>query len=163
MEAALRDELRIALRRRGLPTRGLKEDLIKRLLRGPGAQALTEEAAGALLFVRRRLGSRAGGLALTDDAGAIGWIVEACKEKSVHNGGRRAISDLRRDAGHQAERPWMRRSGNSQGARSCLLRASVRGRSSPVTERSFCGPSGRRRAEKLSLCDLRLTARFEWW
>ena len=42
------------------------------------------EAAGALLFVRGRLGSRLGGLALTDDAGAIGWIVEACKEKSVH-------------------------------------------------------------------------------
>ena len=85
MQATLRDKFRFALWRRGLPTRGLKEDLIKRLFRGHGAQSLTEEAAAALLFVRRRLGSRLGGLALTDDAGAIGWIVETCKEESVHN------------------------------------------------------------------------------
>ena len=45
-------------------------DLIKRLMRGQCAQAMTEEAAAALLFVRRRLVSRPGGLALTDDAGA---------------------------------------------------------------------------------------------
>ena len=65
--------------------------------------------------------------------------------------------------GHQAKRPWMRRSGNSRGARSCRLHASLRGKSSPVTERS-CDPSGQRRAEKKLLCDLRLTARFEsWW
>ena len=74
----------------------MKEDLIKRLLRGRGAQALTEEAPVAPLFVKRRLGSRPGGLDLTDDAGAIGWIVEACKEKSVHHDGRGAISDVRR-------------------------------------------------------------------
>ena len=55
-----------------------------------------EEAAVALLFVRRRLGSRSGDLALTDDAGAIGWVVEACKEKSVHSSGHEAISDVRR-------------------------------------------------------------------
>ena len=84
------------MQRRGLPTRGLKEDLIKRLLRGHGAQALTEEAAAALLFVRRRLGSRPGGLALTDDAGAIGWIVEACKEKSSTTMDAGTISDVRR-------------------------------------------------------------------
>ena len=36
MEAALRDELRIVLLRRGLPARGLKEDLIKRPLRERG-------------------------------------------------------------------------------------------------------------------------------
>ena len=47
------------------------------------------------LFVRRRLGSRLGGLALTEDAGAIVWIVEAYKEKSVHNDGRGAISGVR--------------------------------------------------------------------
>ena len=88
MEAALRDELRIVLLRRGLQARGLKEDLIKRPLRERGAQVLTEEAAVALLFVRRRSGSMMGGLALTDDAGAIEWIVEACKEMSVHYGGR---------------------------------------------------------------------------
>ena len=34
--------------------------------------------------------------AWTDDAGAIGSIVEACKEKSVHNSGRGAISEVRR-------------------------------------------------------------------
>ena len=79
-----------------LADKGLLEDLIERLSRGHGAQALTEEAAVALLFVRRRLGSRPGGLALTDDAGASGWIVEACKEKSVHNDGRGAILDARR-------------------------------------------------------------------
>ena len=92
MEAPLRDVLRIALRRRGLPARGLKEDMIKRLMRGRDAQALTE-AAATLLFVRRRLSSRPGGLALTHD---FGWIVEAWKEMSVHNGGRGAISDVRR-------------------------------------------------------------------
>ena len=72
-DAILRDKLRVAFWRRVLPTRrGLKEDLIKRLLRVlPG-------------------------LALTDGAGAIGWIVEACKKKSVHNDGRGAISDVRR-------------------------------------------------------------------
>ena len=57
MEAGLRDELRIALRRRGLPARELKGDVVKRPLRGRGAQALTEEAAVALLVVRRRMGS----------------------------------------------------------------------------------------------------------
>ena len=91
MEATLRDELRIALRRRGLPT-----SLVKRLMRGNGAQALTEEAAAAPLIVRRRLGSRPGGLALTEDAGATGWIVEACKENSVLNDVRGAIWDVRR-------------------------------------------------------------------
>ena len=69
-QATLRDEFRVVSWRRGLSTRGLKEDLIERLLPGCGAQALTEEAAAALLFVNRRLGSRPGGLALTDDAGA---------------------------------------------------------------------------------------------
>ena len=103
-EATLRDELRIALwRRRGLPA-SWKEVLIKRLMRGHGVWALTEEAAAALLFVRRRSCSRSGGLALTDDAGAIGWIVQAFTEKSVHNGGRGAISDVRTSE-HQAERP----------------------------------------------------------
>ena len=63
-----------------LADKGLKEDLIKRLLRGRGAQALTEELAVALFFVMRLLGSRPGGLALTDDAGAIGWIFEVCTE-----------------------------------------------------------------------------------
>ena len=72
MEATLRDERRIAFRRRGLPARGLKEDLIKRLMRGLSAQVLTEEAEAALLFVWLRLGSRPCGLALTDDAGANG-------------------------------------------------------------------------------------------
>ena len=74
MEAALRDQLRIALRRRASPARWLKEDLMKRLLRGRGAQALTEEAVVALLFVRRRLASRPGDLAWIDDAGAMEWI-----------------------------------------------------------------------------------------
>ena len=69
MEAVLRDELRIALRRRGLPARELKEDLTEMLMCWHGVQALTEEAAVALWFVRRRLGSRPGGLAVTDDAG----------------------------------------------------------------------------------------------
>ena len=41
-------------------------------------------------------GLEAGGLALTNDAGAVEWTVEACMEKSVHNGGRGAISDVRR-------------------------------------------------------------------
>ena len=76
MQATLRDELRVALCRRGLPAREPKEDLIKRLMRGRRAQARTEEAAVALLLVRRRLGSRLGGLTLTGDAGAIEWIVE---------------------------------------------------------------------------------------
>ena len=57
----------------------VKEDLIKRLLRGRGAQALTEEAAAVPVFVRRRSGSRPSGRALTDDAGTIGWKVEACQ------------------------------------------------------------------------------------
>ena len=61
------------------------------------ARRHSEDAAAALLFVRRRLGSRLGG-ALTGDAGAIGWIVEACKEKSVHNDGRG-----RETPEHQAE------------------------------------------------------------
>ena len=85
MQATLRDEIRVVSWRRGLSTRGLKEDLIERLLHENGAQALTEEAAAALLFVRRRLGSRPDGFALTDDAGAIRWIVKACREESVHN------------------------------------------------------------------------------
>ena len=92
MLATLRDELRVVSWRRGLSTRGLKEDLIKRLLHGHGAQALTEEAATALLFVRRLLGSRPDGFALTDDGGAIRWIIEACREKSVHNDGRAVTS-----------------------------------------------------------------------
>ena len=79
MQATLRDELRVALCRRGLPAREPKEDLIKKLMRGRRAQARTEEAAVALLLVRRRLGSRLGGLTLTGDAGAIEWIVEVCK------------------------------------------------------------------------------------
>ena len=69
IEAVLRDELRIALRRRGLPARGAEGRLDQETVGGRGALALTEEAAVALLFVRRRLGSRLGGLALTDDAG----------------------------------------------------------------------------------------------
>ena len=85
----LRDELRVALWRRGLPTE-LNEDLVERLLRGHDAQELTEEAA-ALLILRRRLGLTV--LALTDDAGAV-WIVEACEEKSFYNGGRGAVSDV---------------------------------------------------------------------
>ena len=55
MQATLRDEIRVVSWRRGLSTRGLKKDLIKRLLHENGAQALTEEAAAALLFVRRLL------------------------------------------------------------------------------------------------------------
>ena len=85
---------------------------------------MTEEAAAVLLFVRRRLGSRLDGFALTDDSEAIGWIIEACKEKSVHDDGRAAISG-HETPGHQAERPWMRLSGNSHGARDRRLRASV--------------------------------------
>ena len=96
LQATLRDELRVVSWRRGLSTKGLKETLIERLLRGRGAQALTEEEAATLLFVRRRFGSRPGGLALTDDAGAIGWSVEARKEKSVHINGCRLISHVRR-------------------------------------------------------------------
>ena len=66
-------------------------------MRGRGAQALTEDAAAALWFVKRRLGPRLGGLELTDDAGAIWWVVEACKGKSIHKGGDRgAIPDVRR-------------------------------------------------------------------
>ena len=64
-----------------------RDELRVALWRGHGAWALTGETAAAV-FVRRRLGSRPGGLALTDDAGAVGWIVEVCKEKSVHNDGR---------------------------------------------------------------------------
>ena len=69
-------------------------------------------------------------------------------EKFVHNDGRGAILDVRE---------------NSHDARSCRLRASVRGRSSPLTERPCCDPSCQRRAEKQMLCDLRLTARFALW
>ena len=72
-----RDEIRVVSWRRGLSTRGLKKDLIKRLLHEDGAQALTEEAAAALLLVRRRLGSKPEGFALTDDAWAIRWIAKA--------------------------------------------------------------------------------------
>ena len=96
MQATLRDEIRVVSWRRGLSTRGLKEDLIKRLLHEAGAQALTEEAAAALLLVRRRLGSKPDGFALTDDAGAIRWIVKACREDSVHDDGCEAISGWRR-------------------------------------------------------------------
>ena len=64
MEAALRDKLRIVLRRRGLPPRGLKEDLIKRLLpRQPrlvGSFVVSEVSIGAsdsALLVRQALNS----------------------------------------------------------------------------------------------------------
>ena len=63
MQATLRDEIRVVSWRRAFSIRGLK-DLIKRLLHENGAQALTEEAATALLLVRRRLGSRPDGLGL---------------------------------------------------------------------------------------------------
>ena len=96
MQATLRDEIRVVSWRCGLSTRGVKEDLIKRLLHENGAQALTEEAAAALLLVRRRLGSKPDGFALTDDAGAIRWIVKVCREKSVHDNGCEAISGWRR-------------------------------------------------------------------
>ena len=69
MQATLRDEPCVVSLRRGLSTRGLKEDLIKRLLHGHGAQALVGERATVLLFDRRRLGSRPDSLALIDDAG----------------------------------------------------------------------------------------------
>ena len=96
MQATLRDESRVVSWRRGLSSRGLKKDLIKRLLHESGAQALTEEAAAALLLVRRRLGSKPDAFALTDDGGAIRWIVKACREKSVHDDGCEAISGWRR-------------------------------------------------------------------
>ena len=72
VQATLRDEIRVVSWRRGLSTRELKKDLIKRLLHEDGAQALTEEAAAALPLVRRRLGSKPGGFALSDDAGQSG-------------------------------------------------------------------------------------------
>ena len=72
--------LRVELRRRGLSAMGLKEDLIKRLG--------TDGRGSSCAVVRQ--------VALGLEAGAIGWIVEAGKEKSVHNGERGAISDARR-------------------------------------------------------------------
>ena len=73
MEATLRVELRTALRRRGLPTREV-EGRADQATDAWAWRALTEEAV-VPLFVRRHSGSRPGGLALTDDAGTIGWIV----------------------------------------------------------------------------------------
>ena len=75
-----------------------------------------------------------GGLALTDDAGAIGWIVETCKEKTVHNCGCGAISDVRRRRSRLKDLGGSVRE-NSHGARSCRLRAAMRCKSSLVTER----------------------------
>ena len=89
IQATLREELRVALWRRGLPTRGKKENLIKRLMRWCGAQALTEEAA-----VRWRLGSRPGGLALADDAGA-NRVDRRGVQGEVGQQWTRAISDVR--------------------------------------------------------------------
>ena len=112
----LRDEIRVVSWRCGLSTRGLRKDLIKRLLHEDGAQALTEEAAPALLLVRRRLGLKPDGFALTDDAGAIRLIVKACREKSVHDDGCEAISGWRRRS--------TRRNGLGRGVR---VKATVQG------------------------------------
>ena len=60
---------------------------------------------------------------MPDDAGASGWIVDACKEKSVNNTVDAEHSDVRRQSTRL----------NDLG---CRLRASVRGKSGPVTERS---------------------------
>ena len=48
MEAALRDELRVALRQRGLPARGLKEDLFMRLLRARRAGTDGRSSSGVV-------------------------------------------------------------------------------------------------------------------
>ena len=83
------------------------------VMRGHGAQALTEEAPAAQLFVWR-LGSLCG-FALTDDGGAIGWIVEACKQKSVHNDGH---GDVRRRSTRLNDFGWCEElQGASLGAR----------------------------------------------
>ena len=86
MQATLRDELRVAL--------------------WQGVAGRLEQETDAWVWRAGSDGRRSSGAvvrlatlgleALTDDAGATGWLVEACKEKSVHNGGRIAISDVRR-------------------------------------------------------------------
>ena len=61
-----------------------------------GWRAGTDGGSSSVPLVRRRLGSKPDGFALTDDAGAIRWIVKACREKSVHDDGCEAISGWRR-------------------------------------------------------------------
>ena len=81
MDATPRDELRVALRQRGLTTGGLKQELVERLLHGQGAQELTEDAATTMQFVGRRSSSKPEGPALSSDAGAYAWIVKVCGEQ----------------------------------------------------------------------------------
>ena len=82
--------------RRGLSTRELKEDLIKRLLHGHGAQALVGEAAAVLLFYRRRLVSRPDSLALIDDAGRQSGGSSRRAGRSLSTMDERRSRDMRR-------------------------------------------------------------------
>ena len=79
-EVSLRDDLRIALRRRGLPVGELKQELVEGMAHGTSAEELSEVAAGALLFIWRRSGSRPDGFALSSDESAYLWIAEACED-----------------------------------------------------------------------------------
>ena len=98
LESMLRDELRNAVRRRGLPVTGLKPDLVNKLMSGPGAECLSNEACIAMRFVHRRSGSKAPeGFALEDDAAAFAWIQRTLME-SPSWGGQAAAEGLRRRA-----------------------------------------------------------------
>ena len=78
-----------------MSTRGLQAELVERLVHGPGARMLSEEAVVAMMFVARRQGSRVDGLALADDAAAYQWICRACTGTGSNQQGQQTVTEVR--------------------------------------------------------------------